>query len=115
MPETEAELTVAEKAVATLNEIAPHPLVAGIRMFTAMLDEAKTGYIVDRLSHLQERLDIQLTEEEHKDVFEIALCFTDEDDIPNVAYAVDAVLTARTAAGLGGDKENLTEEPPDPL
>lgn len=72
-----------------------HPLAAGIRMFTAMLDEARGGYIVDRLEQIEEALDVEFNEAEAEGIAQVAGVALDEDGLPDVEHAVQVALRAR--------------------
>lgn len=81
-----------------------HPLVVGIRMFTVMLDEARGGYIIDRLSEVEEILGEEFNGLERDGIVQIASGNLLEDGVPDVDSAIRIALDARRGieAEFGG-------------
>jgi hypothetical protein len=97
-----------------------HSLLPGIRMFTAMLDEARGGYIIDRLAECEAGLQVEFNLLEREGIVQVASAAIDPQGIPDVELAVNLALEARQeieAFGPPGEQVERehpagTEEPP---
>lgn len=79
-----------------------HPLIVGIRMFTAMLEEARGGYAADRLGQMEEALGIDFNALEQDGILQIAMAAMDEAGVPDVEHGVQMALEARAATEENG-------------
>lgn len=117
-------------ALDPLRQTRRSPLVAGIRMFSAMLGEARGGYVVERLEYLEATLSIEFNNFERDGILGLSLSpeVLGEDGVPDVEYAVQMALEARAEAGgaiseefaviaegLGGGPQDEEEPPPAPV
>lgn len=88
-------------ALGPLRRARNHPLLPGIRMFTAMLEEARGGYAADRLEQMEHALAIDFNPLEREGILQISMAEMDEAGIPDVERGVELALRAR--ADLGPD------------
>jgi len=90
-----------------------HSLLPGIRMFTAMLDEARGGYIIDRLSECEDGLQLEFNPLEREGIIQVASAAIDPEGIPDVEFAVNLALEARAEVeALGPPGEQVEREHP---
>lgn len=82
-----------------------HPLIPAIRMFTAMLDEARGGYASDRLGELEDGLGIQFNQLERDGIVRVAMAHMDEHGIPDVEHGIGVALDARAEVEQRADLE----------
>lgn len=80
-----------------------HPLAAGIRMFTAMLDEARGGYIVDRIAEYEEAIGEPFNELERDGIIQIASSELDQFGVPDVDMPIRLALQARAEVAVTAD------------
>lgn len=106
--ENEDEVSAAELigAIGPLRRTRRHPLLVGIRMFTAMLEEARGGYAADRLGQMEEALAIDFNPLEQDGILQIAMAAMDEAGVPDVEHGVQMALEARAEV----DGEDLLDE-----
>jgi hypothetical protein len=72
-----------------------HSLLPGIRMFTAMLDEARGGYIVDRLGEIEATLRLEFNQLEREGIIQVASASLDPFGVPDVEFAANLALEQR--------------------
>ncbi|HEX7246402.1 MAG TPA: hypothetical protein VF245_12655 [Solirubrobacterales bacterium] len=108
-------------ALGPLRRTRRHSLLPGIRMFTALLEEARGGYAADRLGQLAEALAIDFNPLETDGILQVAMAEMDETGVPDVEHAVRLCLEARAQiegqelAEPGEDDELLDEIEDEPL
>jgi hypothetical protein len=76
-------------------QVPEHSLLPGIRMFTAMLDEARGGYIVDRLAQLEAALEVEFNLLEREGIIQVASSSLDASGVPDVEFAVGLAIDQR--------------------
>lgn len=98
-------------ALGPLRRARRHPLVPGIRMFTAMLEEARGGYAADRLGQLEEALGLDFNGLEQEGILQIAMAEMDEGGVPDVEHGVQRALEARAELGVDSvDEDDLPDD-----
>lgn len=93
--DTEPSCAALIGALGPLRRTRRHSLLPGIRMFTAMLEEARGGYAADRLGQLAEALAIDFNPLETDGILQVAMIEMDETGVPDVEHAVRLCLEAR--------------------
>lgn len=88
-------------AIGPLRRTRRHSLLPGIRMFTAMLEEARGGYAADRLEQMEHALGVDFNPLEREGILQIAMAEMDEAGVPDVEHGVQRALEVR--ADLGPD------------
>lgn len=98
--EDEVPLEALIAALPSLRQTRRSPLYNGLRMFSAIVEEARSGYAATRLAYLEEALDVEFGALEQEGILEIAAAAMDEYGIPDVEHGVQKALESR--AGLLG-------------
>lgn len=89
-------------AIGPLRRTRRHSLLPGIRMFTAMLEEARGGYAADRLEQMEEALGLDFNALEQEGILQIAMAEMDETGVPDVEHGVRLCLEARAQLAAQG-------------
>lgn len=100
-------------ALGPLRRTRRHPLLQGIRMFTAMLDEARGGYGYDRLDQLEEALGISFEPREREGILQIAMGAMDDAGVPDVEHGVQIALETRAELQAQMGHPDPDDEPED--
>lgn len=100
-------------AIPALRRTRRHSLLPGIRMFTALLEEARGGYAHDRLAQLEEALGLEFNRLESEGILQVSMAMMDGTGVPDVEHGVRIALEAR--AQLDTDEILEEDRPEDDL
>lgn len=96
-------------AIGPLRRTRRHSLLPGIRMFTAMLEEARGGYAADRLEQMEHALGVDFNPLEREGILQIAMAEMDEAGVPDVEHGVQRALEVRGELGVDLGPDVVTE------
>lgn len=104
-------------AIGPLRRTRRHSLLPGIRMFTAMLEEARGGYAADRLEQMEHALGVDFNPLEREGILQIAMAEMDEAGVPDVEHGVQRALEVRGELGVDSlvedDDPDFADDPED--